>query len=251
MTYNIDQIFEFLSWKNCNELQQKGITEASKIKNLSVLIMPIENKSIWDNCAKVLCSKSDQDLKKYFFKLFEWLKDMNWPGAYTIYDRLINVSDPQLIDEYKFNLETAVRMKDVAWEQSLNDFYIDYVMNLISNNKSIEDQKRGICLARDIKNLTRFLRPEFSEENIKIWDNCAIILAERSDEELLPYLIDLFKWLKDLSWPGAVCILQRLRKYKDQETFNIAYSSCMKCAKALKDRNWQRNLKEIYNKNII
>lgn len=87
MSMGIDQIFEMLSWNNEEKIQEQGIEEAEKIKHLSVLIQPMESKSIWENCAKVLASKSDQELESYLIPLFEWLQDMNWPGADVIYKR--------------------------------------------------------------------------------------------------------------------------------------------------------------------
>ncbi len=29
----------------------------------------------------------------------------------------------------------------------------------------------------------------------RVWDNCAMILSERTDEELSPYLLQLMEWL--------------------------------------------------------
>lgn len=84
MQESIDNIFEYLSCSNTPEKQQYGIELASEINNLSVLIMPIESKSVWENCAKVIVSKTDEELQLYYIKLFEWLQDMNWPGAELI-----------------------------------------------------------------------------------------------------------------------------------------------------------------------
>ena len=92
MNYSIDDIFDMLSWENTNEVQTQGISEAKKIKHISVLFRPKESKSIWENCAIVLASKSDDELSKYIVDLFEWLQDMNWPGADIIYDRLKKIS---------------------------------------------------------------------------------------------------------------------------------------------------------------
>lgn len=125
MEISIDRIFEYLSCGNNNEIQKLGIELASKINNLSVLIMPIESKSIWENCAKVLISKSDEELELYFVELFEWLKDMNWPGAYLIYDRLICVSNEKFLPAYQYSLSAAKQMKDCVWEMVLKDLFID------------------------------------------------------------------------------------------------------------------------------
>ena len=35
MKYSIDELFEMISWNSTEEIQQKGIAEASKIKHLS------------------------------------------------------------------------------------------------------------------------------------------------------------------------------------------------------------------------
>ena len=78
LAIGIDQLFEMLSSNNEEKIQMQAIEEAKKIKNLSVLIQPIESKSIWENCAKVLASKSDQELAIYLIDMFQWLQDMNW-----------------------------------------------------------------------------------------------------------------------------------------------------------------------------
>ena len=125
MEISIDKIFEYLSWYNSNEIQECGMKLASNIKNLSVLIMPIENKNIWENCAKVLINKSDEELEPYLYKLFEWLQDMNWPGAYLIYDRLINISAEFFSNSYQYSLSVAKQMQDYSWENVLKDLLDD------------------------------------------------------------------------------------------------------------------------------
>lgn len=126
MDISIDKIFKYLSWDNNDEVQKYGIELASQISNLSVLIMPVESKSIWENCAKVLINKSDEDLQLYYIHLFEWLQDLNWPGAYLIYDRLICVSDEKLLTAYKYSLSVAKKMQDSVWEKVLKDFLAEY-----------------------------------------------------------------------------------------------------------------------------
>lgn len=125
MEVSIDRIFEYLSWDNDDEIQKHGIDLASNINNMSVLIMPIENKSIWENCATVLVGKSDEELELYLFELFEWLKDMNWPGAYLIYDRLICVSSEMFLPAYQYSLSAAKEMKDHVWEMVLQDLFVE------------------------------------------------------------------------------------------------------------------------------
>lgn len=126
MDIGIDQIFEMLSWNNDKRIQAQGIKEAKKIKNLSVLIQPIESKSIWENCAKVLVSKTDEELQIYLIDLFEWLQDMNWPGADIVYERLKSMPVQYIETAYRICLSIAKRTQDVVWEKILIDFYKDY-----------------------------------------------------------------------------------------------------------------------------
>lgn len=137
MQVSIDKIFEHLSWANGDEIQKRGIELASNIKSLSVLIMPIESKSIWENCARVLIRKSDEELERYFIKLFEWLKDMNWPGAYLIYDRLLCASAENFLPAYQYSLSVAKQMRDHPWEMVLNDLSVKYVYNLEQRGGSL------------------------------------------------------------------------------------------------------------------
>ena len=130
MCSDIDRIIDYLSWNNDENLQVQGIELAKKIKHLSVLIMPIEDKSTWVNCAKVLVSKSDRELEPYFLALFEWLKDMNWPGASLIYDRLIKVKEESLLLSLKTSLHIAIRMHDEIWKKVLEDFLTDYTRSM-------------------------------------------------------------------------------------------------------------------------
>lgn len=127
MEKNIDTIFEEMNWNKSEDIQMQAIEQAKKIKHLSVFIMPIENKSVWENCAKVLISKSDDELSLYFIELFKWFKDMNWPGAYLIYDRLLNVSKEEILVECNYSISVARKLKDYAWERALLDFYKQYI----------------------------------------------------------------------------------------------------------------------------
>ena len=122
MAIGIDQIFEMLSWHNEEKIQIQGIEEARKIRNLSVLIQPLESKSIWENCAKVLISKNDQELNVYLIRMFQWLQDMNWPGADLIYERLKSMPIQYIETAYNICLAMADRTGDSVWKKVLIDF---------------------------------------------------------------------------------------------------------------------------------
>lgn len=80
---------------------------------------------------------------------------------------------------------------------------IEYLLNLLDWNNSRAEQDKGIKLAKEEKDIRPFLQPGSQEHNKNVWDNCAVILSERSDEELSPYLIELLEWLQDMNWPGG------------------------------------------------
>ena len=124
-------------------------------------------------------------------------------------------------------------------------FGVDYILDLLDRDNSEEQQAKGIELARDIKRIHVFLRPADDCHNQNVWENCAKILAEKSDEELSPYLVDLLKWLQNMNWPGAFCILDRLKQYKNEASFRIAFYYCMTQAKLKNDAIWESNLCEI------
>ena len=110
---------------------------------------------------------------------------------------------------------------------------IDAIMALLDWNNSAEQQERGIELAKNVKCINVFLQPNQREYGKNVCDNCAKILSERSNTELSPYLVDLMRWLQDMNWPGAFCILERLRRMVRDPLFQSAYTACLKCADAL------------------
>ena len=94
---------------------------------------------------------------------------------------------------------------------------INYIMSLLDWNNSLEEQKRGIELAQKVKDFNVFIQPCNISFNINVWDNCAKILFEKSDEELEPYLNKLLEWLQDLNWPGALTIALRLKLFSGRK----------------------------------
>ena len=122
---------------------------------------------------------------------------------------------------------------------------IDYIMELLDWNQTEEEQAKGRELARDVKSINVFLQPKGKNCNKNVWDNCSLILAERSDEELTPYLQDLMVWLRDMNWPGAFSILDRLNRYEDVSMIERALKSSLELAKAMHAKIWFKNLKQI------
>lgn len=125
---------------------------------------------------------------------------------------------------------------------------IDYIMDLLDWNNSIEMQERGLKLAKEVKCINAFLQPGNHYYGKNVWDNCAKILSARSNEELSPYLIELMRWLQDMNWPGAFCIFNRLKEMVNEQSFQYSYTICLKCAKALDDEVWESNLRLLLHK---
>lgn len=127
---------------------------------------------------------------------------------------------------------------------------IDKIMDMLDWNNSIEVQERGIELAKKVKSINVFIQPGDTSRSKSLWDNCAKVLSTKSDEELRPYLTSLLEWLIDLNWPGALLILDRIKKM-DKEASKFAKNECIKKAKALGEEIWLQNLLEIDNKKTI
>ena len=89
------------------------------------MFQPIESKSIWENCAKVLISKEDQELNLYLISMFQWLQDMNWPGAELIYERLKRMPMHYIKTAYTICLSKADYTGDVTWKKILINFWND------------------------------------------------------------------------------------------------------------------------------
>ena len=95
MGTDIDTIFKMLSWNSSEKEQLRGIDEAKKIEYLSVLFQPIEDKSVWENCAKVISSKSDNELKKYMNNILSLIFDILRVKVYKPQDfQLVQTNSP-------------------------------------------------------------------------------------------------------------------------------------------------------------
>ena len=121
---------------------------------------------------------------------------------------------------------------------------VDYIMSLIDWNQSSEKQKTGIQMAKNIQSINVFLQPCNKNYNKNVWDNCAQILSERTDDELSFYFEELMCWLQDMNWPGAECIYRRLKRYHEDRLFRSMLNECIREAIALKKDIWLQVLRE-------
>ena len=100
-------------------------------------------------------------------------------------------------------------------------------------------------MCMDISCLNVFISPKDKAFNKNIWDNCALIISEKEDEFLSPYLTKLINWLQDMNCPGTVTIFDRLINYKNYKLLNDVINERIIVAKVLKDEIWLSNIIEL------
>lgn len=131
MSMTLDEIYESFIWDQSytdEEYENKiavGINEARKFKYIYPFIQPLipeKRVCIWEPCARVIALKSDEELKPYLYLLFEWIQDLNWPGAHIIYDRLSEFPFSALEETYSLCKSRAEKEHDSMWLMALNDF---------------------------------------------------------------------------------------------------------------------------------
>ena len=115
-----------LDWNQDPDVQNKGIELAKNVRCINVFVQPLlpeYNKNVWGNCALILAARTDLELRPYIDKLFEWILDMNWPGAYCIYDRLKQYADKEWLD-YILNecIKEAKALDEEIWLDTLLEF---------------------------------------------------------------------------------------------------------------------------------
>ena len=125
---------------------------------------------------------------------------------------------------------------------------ITEIMDMLDWHMPSEIQSKGISLARNTETIIPFIQPLTPKYNKNVWENCAVIIAEKSDEDLKPYLVELLGWLQDMNWPGAFCILNRLQKYSDNNFICNAINICIENAKKCGDEVWESNLRLLLHK---
>ena len=122
---------------------------------------------------------------------------------------------------------------------------IDEIMEMLDWNQPEEIQKKGRELARQVRTLSVFLRPYYDGKSKSLWENCAIILSVRTDEELSHYLTSLFVWITDLNWPGALIIFERLKNFKTN-SIDDDIKWHIEEARQLNNLTWLENLECLY-----
>jgi len=124
--HDIDSILEMLDW-NCNkDIQSEGLRLAMSVKCVNVFIQPGTpyGKRVWDNCAKIIASKSDEIIQHYLPDLFEWVQDLNWPGAIVIKNRLMQYQGANFSYWLVYCYKCAIATSDEVWAETLDSMRI-------------------------------------------------------------------------------------------------------------------------------
>ena len=75
--------------------------------------------------------------------------------------------------------------EEVSAEEIANTVNIDTIFSMLDWNAPEATPAQGRMRARNVRSINMFLQPQMGKHNKNVWDNCARILAERSDDELL------------------------------------------------------------------
>lgn len=128
---DIEEIMKMLDCNNNLLIQEEGVRKGKDIKTLKAFFQPQDesyNKNVWENCAKIIYSKSDKEISFYLKEMFEWLQDINWPGAKIIAKRLTEYKDKEWLEFVRRkSLIVSKALKDSMWEEYLKQYdkYID------------------------------------------------------------------------------------------------------------------------------
>ena len=130
--FSIDQIIYLLNWDRSEEEQMQGIQYARQIQCIKTFFRPQgknAGKAVWENCAKVISERPDDELEPYLEDMVFWIQDLNWPGADLILDRLKQFQDVKylvtIIQDYSRALHKA---GDASWLYGLSELLDDQVI---------------------------------------------------------------------------------------------------------------------------
>lgn len=105
----------------CCDLTDVGIENLLRYINYDVklLIQPQDLNLQWDKCAIIITKMGYQVVKPFLIDLFEWLQDMNWPGALTIRSFLLTIPKDEFDQLYCTAFNIALERGDDDWAYNL------------------------------------------------------------------------------------------------------------------------------------
>ena len=130
MKKNTKKLLLQLDSSNSYKTQEKAMEQLKSERDLNIFILPGEpfSKGTWENCAKILYMKTDNELLPYVEKLMDWLEDMNWPGAWIILERLSLMPKEFIKKAYFEKRKIAYKEIEKVGEDYLNSWYSNLEM---------------------------------------------------------------------------------------------------------------------------
>lgn len=119
---------------------------------------------------------------------------------------------------------------------------LDEIIEMIDASQSMKVQRKGLELARKVKNFQVFFPLFNTNVRESVEDNCALVISEKSDAELECFLPVLFEWICYFDKAGSVEIFERLKKMEKTDTFLNELEKAKKIAKEEGYIYWFRHL---------
>ena len=128
---------------------------------------------------------------------------------------------------------------------------IDEIMKLLHWNNSHEQQTLGLQYAKNVNCIKCFFQPQGKYSGKPVWENCAVVISEKTDEALCPYFMDMLFWLQDLNWPGAEIILRRLIDFKQVEQLAVLMNRIIPVIHSVNDPIWLHVLSQLLQNEML
>ena len=112
---------DILSWSLPESEQYANIAKLQPVNeaDISSLILPFRKKDCWKNCAILLSTIDNSRLAAFLPQIFEWYKDMNWPGFDIISERIKTFPNDQICNAVHIAVKRAVAENDMEWYYNL------------------------------------------------------------------------------------------------------------------------------------
>jgi len=122
---DINLLLDRLSWNTPEEIKGAAMRELEQLDEdtLSVLIQP-NGKGCWENAAIVLKRIGYPRVRKVIPGLFEWLQDINWPGAEIVIEILANIEKKEILPYIETTLIEAAKKNDDPWITGINELVV-------------------------------------------------------------------------------------------------------------------------------
>lgn len=221
-----------------------------------------QKKNDWDKYARIISTKNDEDLISFLPVMFDWIENIETPGAIIIYYRLKSFSKKRINEKLEIKIEETLINKKYIWTLWLIDLLEEsekkkeileeveaadnrfLILKMLDYENDVEFQNAGIEIGKQLTNFEIFIQPYVPQYEQRVWENCSKIVCSKSDKELEKFLPKIMMWLQDLNWYGSSQILSRLKKVSKivlgdslKQSINIAIEN--------KDSNWLYNLEQL------